>query len=38
VQRGERAKRIFSLDDFGIEVPTIEQMTAEGGKSGEEEA
>jgi hypothetical protein len=28
VQRGERAKRIFSLDDFGIEVPqasTIEE-------------
>jgi len=23
VQRGERAKRIFSLDDFGIEVPKI---------------
>ena len=23
VQRGERAKRIFSLDDFGIEVPEI---------------
>jgi len=21
VQRGERAKRVFSLDDFGIEVP-----------------
>jgi len=23
VQRGERAKRIFSLDDFGIEVPQV---------------
>jgi hypothetical protein len=33
VQRGERARRIFSLDDFGIEVPLIEQAspTIEGG-------
>lgn len=29
VQRGERAKRIFSLDDFGIEVPVIEVATAQ---------
>jgi len=29
VQRGERAKRIFSLDDFGIEVPIIENPKIE---------
>lgn len=27
VRGGERAKRIFSLDDFGIEVPVIEEAT-----------
>jgi len=37
VQRGERAKRIFSLDDFGIEVPISKGATAEEGKGGEEE-
>lgn len=33
VQRGERAKRIFSLDDFGIEVPQIAKAspTPKGG-------
>ena len=29
VQRGERAKRIFSLDDFGVEVPIIEKPKIE---------
>ena len=29
VRRGERAKRIFSLDDFGIEVPIIENPKIE---------
>jgi len=28
VRGGERAKRIFSLDDFGIEVPVIKGATA----------
>lgn len=37
VRRGERAKRIFSLDDFGIEVPVIKVAAAEEGKGGEEE-
>ena len=37
VQRGERAKRIFSLEDFGIEVPVIKATTADKGNSGEEE-
>ena len=37
VQRGERAKRIFSLDDFGIEVPIIKETTTqESGAGGEE--
>ena len=27
VRRGERAMRIFSLDDFGIEIPVIEEAT-----------
>ena len=37
VRRGERAKRIFSLDDFGIELPVIKEVTAEeGGIEGEE--
>jgi DNA-binding PadR family transcriptional regulator len=33
VQRGERARRIFSLDDFGIEVPKIVRtpLKSEGG-------
>ena len=33
VQRGDRAKRIFSLDDFGIEVPKIARTSpkVEGG-------
>ena len=34
VQRGERAKRIFSLDDFGIEVPIIDERKIE--KEGED--
>lgn len=38
VQRGERAKRFFSLDDFGIEVPTINVTTANADKNGGEEA
>ena len=29
VQRGTRAKRIFSLDDLGIEVPAIEATVKE---------
>lgn len=29
VQRGERAMQIFSLDDFGIEIPAIEAATEE---------
>ena len=29
VQRGERAMRIFSLDDFAIEVPAMEESTKE---------
>lgn len=33
VQRGERAMRIFSLDDFGIEVPVIQKATQEQGES-----
>lgn len=35
VQRGDRAKRIFSLDDFGIEVPEIGRSspTVEGGNT-----
>lgn len=37
VQRGERAKRLFSLDDFGIEVPVIRGATAQdSGVEGEE--
>lgn len=27
---GKRARRVFSLDDFGIEVPAIEVATTEG--------
>jgi predicted HTH transcriptional regulator len=38
VQRGERAKQFFSLDDFGIEVPTISLTTSDVGKNGGEEA
>lgn len=30
VRGGERAKRIFSLDDFGIEVPPIRKTRKEG--------
>jgi len=26
---GSRARRVFSLDDFGIEVPAIEEVTKE---------
>ena len=37
VQRGERARRIFSLEDFGIEVPVITVVNAKEGKGGEEE-
>ena len=29
VQRGERAKRTFSLDDFGVEVSTIKKPKIE---------
>jgi len=37
VRGGERAKRIFSLDDFGIEVPVIREATAQdSGVEGEE--
>jgi len=32
VQRGERARRLFSLDDFGIEVPVIHKATQEQGE------
>jgi hypothetical protein len=35
VQRGERAKCIFSLDEFGIQVPEI-QVTIKGNKGGEQ--
>jgi hypothetical protein len=38
VKGGTRAKRAFSLDDFGIEVPVIKLTTAEAGKNGEEVA
>jgi hypothetical protein len=34
VQRGERAKRIFSLDDFGIEIPIIEKPKSEEREEG----
>lgn len=34
VQRGERAKRIFSLDDFGVEVPIIEKPKIEEREEG----
>ena len=37
VRRGERAKRSFSLDDFGIEVPVITTVDAKEGEGGEEE-
>jgi len=37
VRRGERAMRIFSLADFGIEVPAVKVTTAEEGSGGEEE-
>lgn len=36
VQRGERAKRIFSLDDFGVEVPVGKETTGEEGESSNE--
>lgn len=29
VQRGKRAKRIFSLDDFGIEIPPLKEAKPE---------
>lgn len=31
VRRGERAMRIFSLDDFGIEVSSLEEATKDKG-------
>jgi DNA-binding MarR family transcriptional regulator len=34
VRRGKRAKRLFSLNDFGIEVPTLEEATEEREKEG----
>lgn len=37
VRGGERAKRIFSLDDFGIEVPLIREATAQDSGVGGEE-
>jgi hypothetical protein len=37
VQRGERAKRIFSLDDFGIEVPVTKEAPVEEKVVGGEE-
>jgi predicted HTH transcriptional regulator len=36
VQRGERAKQIFSLEDFGIEVPSIKITASEKSKNGEQ--
>lgn len=38
VRGGKRARRLFPLDDFGIEVPVIKVTTAEEGNGGEEEA
>jgi len=35
VRRGKRARRLFSLDDFGIEVPVIEEATAKEDEGGE---
>jgi hypothetical protein len=32
---GQRAKRIFSLDDFGIEVEVTKEMTKKGGRNKE---
>ena len=37
VRGGERAKRSFSLDDFGIEVPVITTVDTKEGEGGEEE-
>ena len=37
VRGGERAKRIFSLDDFGIELSVIKVTTPEKDNGGEEE-
>ena len=36
VQRGERAKRIFSLDDFGIGVPAKQEVARKEGESNNE--
>jgi hypothetical protein len=38
VAGGTRAKRVFSLDDFGIEVPVIKVTTEEKGKNGDKTA
>ena len=35
---GIRAKRVFSLDDFGIEVPTVRVAASETRKNGAKEA
>jgi hypothetical protein len=37
VRGGKRARRLFLLDDFGIEVPVIKVTAAEEGNGGEEE-
>lgn len=36
VRRGERARRLFSLDDFAIEIHVIQRTTQEEGESGNE--
>ena len=33
----KRCRRVFSLEDFGIEVPVIKATTADKGNSGEKE-
>lgn len=35
-KRGKRARRAFSLDDFGIEVPVSKETTEEEGESNDE--
>ena len=37
VSGGTRARRVFSLDDFGIEVPLSREMTSNEGKMEREE-
>jgi len=36
VKGGKRAKRVFSLEDFGIDVPTIDRTRKEEGEIGDE--